>query len=87
MSRGEKVVAYSRREPTFISLRTNGTQVEVTGAKLDEHKGHEAEVGGERRSRTIATSVSGAASSGAPRPVIGVKSFKDLGPNRSKTSN
>jgi len=90
VSRGKRITARGCLQEAGADLyliQDDGTRVEVTGAKLDEYKGHEAEVGGERRSRTIAISVSGAASSAALRPVITVKSFKDLGPNWSKTSN
>jgi hypothetical protein len=64
----------------------DGTQIEVRGQKLDEYKGHEVEVSGERSSKAIDTTVSGAASSAALRPLIKVKSVKDLGPTCSKTS-
>jgi hypothetical protein len=65
----------------------DGTQIQVTGPKLEEYKGHEVEVSGERRSKAIDTTVSGAASSAVLRPVIKVKSVKDLGPKCSKTSH
>lgn len=65
----------------------DGTQIQVTGPKLDEYKGREVEVSGERSSKAIDTTVSGAASSAALRPLIKVKSIRDLGPSCSKTSH
>ena len=62
MSRGKRITARGCLQEAGADLyliQDDGTRVEVTGAKLDEYKGHEAEVGGERRSRTIAISVSG----------------------------
>ena len=41
----------------------DGTQIQVTGPKLDGYKGHVIEVSGERSSKAIDTTVSGAASS------------------------
>jgi hypothetical protein len=67
--------------------QNDGTQVQVTGPKLDEYKGHEVEISGERSSKTIDTTVSGAASTAALRPLIKVKSVKDLGLGCTKTSH
>ena len=64
----------------------DATQIQVTGPKLDDYKGHEIEVSSERRSKAIDTTVSGAASGAALRPIIKVKNVRDLGTNCSRTS-
>jgi hypothetical protein len=70
----------------YLYLTQNdGTQIQVIGPKLDEYKGHEVEVSGERSSKAIDTTVSGAASSATLRPLIKVKSVRDLGSTCSKT--
>jgi hypothetical protein len=67
--------------------QTDGTRIQVTGPNLDQYKGHEVEVSGKRSSKAIDTTVSGAASSATLRPLIKVKSVKDLVPSCSKTSH
>ena len=71
----------------FYLTQDDGTQIQVMGPKLDEYKGHRVEVSGERSSKAIDTTASDAASSATLRPLIKVKSVKDLGANRSKTSH
>ena len=72
----------------YFLREKDGTQEQLGGySKLKDFVGHEIEVSGVQTVKTIYTTLPGGASSVAMKPIVNVKTVKDLGKSCRGTGN